>query len=161
MILTAKIIEVNKHPDAMKLKVCIVDTGAEQFQVVCGASNVQVGMITILAQVGSTLPSKTKIEVGELRGVKSHGMLCSAKDLGISNESGIIHLNDSQDLGKDYKELKRETLSSIPWFNFKLIDTHIENNGIISVINHPNDLPSGKVISQSYWDGSQYLYRSF
>lgn len=161
MILTAKITKVQKHPDASKLKVCTVDTGSENFTVVCGASNVEEGMVTVLAQVGSTLPSNTKIEIGELRGVKSHGMLCSAKDLGIANESGIIHLSDDQRLGISYKELDKEALSSIPWFSFKLVDTHIEKDGRIFVINHPKKIPDGKILSQSYWDGSQYLYRSF
>jgi len=162
MILTAKILSTKKHPDASKLKVCTVDTGSEKFEVVCGASNVEINMVTILAQVGSILPSQTKIEIGELRGVKSYGMLCSAKDLNISNESGIIHLDDNQELGVLYTELDKSLLSSIPWFTYKLVDTHVEKkNGIIQVVNAPIKIPEGTVISQSYWDGSKYLYRSF
>ncbi len=161
MIVTAKILEIKKHPDASKLKLCTVDNGSEKFQVVCGASNIQDGMVTILAQVGSTLPSGTKIEIGTLRGEKSYGMLCSAKDLGISNESGIIHLTDTQELGIAYTSLDQDNLSSIPWFTFKLTDTHIEKSGKIIVVNHPDNIPDGKIISKSYWDGSKYLYRSF
>ena len=80
--------EVNKHPDADKLTVCSVDIGGEIVQVVCGAPNVHVGMLTAIARPGVKLPDGTKIKKSKVRGVTSAGMLCSARELGISSDHG-------------------------------------------------------------------------
>lgn len=94
-ITTARITEVSKHPDADKLTVCAVDTGDEIVQVVCGAPNTRVGMLTAIAKPGVRLPDGTKIKKAKVRGVVSSGMLCSAKELGLNNDhSGILDLND-------------------------------------------------------------------
>lgn len=93
---TARVTEVAKHPDADKLTVCTVDTGAETIQVVCGAPNVKAGMLTAIAKPGTRLPDGTKIKKSKVRGVASAGMLCSARELGLSNDhQGLIEL-DSQ-----------------------------------------------------------------
>jgi phenylalanyl-tRNA synthetase beta chain len=93
-ITTARIKEVKCHPDADKLTICEVDTGAEIVQIVCGAPNVRTGMLTALARPGVTLPDGTKIKKAKVRGVISAGMLCSARELGLNNDhDGIIDLD--------------------------------------------------------------------
>jgi phenylalanyl-tRNA synthetase beta chain len=99
-IITARIKEVRKHPDADKLTICEVDTGAETVSVVCGAPNVRVGMLTALAKPGVKLPDGTKIKKAKVRGEVSLGMLCSAKELGLTNDhSGILDLNEQLAIG--------------------------------------------------------------
>ena len=99
-IITARIMEVTKHPDADKLTVCNVDTGKEIIQVVCGAPNVYAGMLTALAKPGIRLPDGTKIKKSKVRGVISSGMLCSALELGLSNDhAGLLELNGQLDAG--------------------------------------------------------------
>jgi phenylalanyl-tRNA synthetase beta chain len=84
---------VAKHPDAEKLSVCRVSTGAEEFQIVCGAPNVRAGMKAPLATLGARLPGGTEIKRAKLRGVESFGMLCSARELGLSEDaSGLFDL---------------------------------------------------------------------
>ncbi|MBM9614900.1 phenylalanine--tRNA ligase subunit beta [Desulfobulbus rhabdoformis] len=93
-ITTARVTEVSKHPDADKLSVCTVDNGEETVQIVCGAPNVHAGMVTALAKPGVKLPDGTKIKKSKMRGVASHGMLCSSRELGIDGDhSGIMELD--------------------------------------------------------------------
>ena len=93
----AKIIKVEKHPNADRLKVCDVDIGGNNFlKVVCGAPNAHKGMLTIYAPPGSIIPKNNmKLEVSKIGGVTSYGMLCSEAELNLSDESqGIISLSD-------------------------------------------------------------------
>jgi len=94
-IITCKVVEVGKHPNADKLSLCKVDTGqGEPVEVVCGAPNVTAGMVTALAQPGVRLPDGTKIKKAKVRGQVSLGMLCSARELGLSEDhSGIMELD--------------------------------------------------------------------
>src|SRR5690606_22831311 len=81
-IVVAHIVEVDKHPDADKLRVCRVDDGSgELLQIVCGAPNAAAGMKVPLAKVGAVLPDGMKIGKAKMRGVESFGMLCSAREL--------------------------------------------------------------------------------
>ena len=92
----AKIIKVEKHPNADKLKVCDVNIGkTETLKVVCGAPNARDGLITIYAPPGATIPkTKFQLKIAKIRGVESRGMLCSESELNLSDESdGIIELN--------------------------------------------------------------------
>lgn len=99
-ITTARVLAVDKHPDADKLTICRVDTGEETIQVVCGAPNVHAGMLTAIAQPGVKLPDGTKIKKSKVRGVASAGMLCSARELGLSNDhSGLLELDDQLGVG--------------------------------------------------------------
>ena len=85
--------EVNKHPNADKLSVCQVDDGESTHQVVCGAPNVRAGLVTAFARVGAVLPENFKIKKAKLRDVESHGMLCSAAELGLGEDhDGILEL---------------------------------------------------------------------
>ena len=92
----AKVIKAEKHPNADKLKLCEISLGNnnEIKKVVCGASNAREGLITIYAPPGSIIPkSKLKLKVVKIRGIESHGMLCSGDELNISdNSEGIIEL---------------------------------------------------------------------
>ena len=100
----AKIIKAEKHPNADKLKVCEVNIGEKEIvKVVCGAPNARDGLVTVYAPPGAIIPkTKFKLKVAKIRGVESHGMLCSESELNISNDSqGIIELkNKENELGK-------------------------------------------------------------
>lgn len=93
-IVVGHVVEVNKHPDADRLNVCKVDAGTgELLQIVCGAPNVSVGIKVPCAMVGAELPpgedgKPFKIKIGKLRGVESYGMLCSARELKLSEDHG-------------------------------------------------------------------------
>ena len=90
-IYTAKIVEVSKHPNADKLTVCKVDTGSNIIQVVCGAPNHKAGDIVALAPAGTKFSDTITITKTKLRGVESEGMLCSERELGLSDDhSGIM-----------------------------------------------------------------------
>jgi len=96
-VVIADILSVEKHPDADKLSVCQIDVGSETIQVVCGAPNVAAGQKVPLALVGAEL-GEFKIKPVKLRGIKSHGMICSERELGISDSHDGIMVFD-QDAG--------------------------------------------------------------
>jgi phenylalanyl-tRNA synthetase beta chain len=89
-----RVLERKQHPDADRLSLCSVDVGqAEALDIVCGAPNVAAGQTVAVALHGATLPDGTKIKRSKIRGVVSNGMICSAKELGLSEESeGILVL---------------------------------------------------------------------
>jgi len=93
-VVAVRILSSEKHPDAEKLSVTVVDRGDGQpLQIVCGAKNYQVGDLVPLAMVGTVLPGGRKIEKARLRGVESSGMLCSARELGLdADASGLLLL---------------------------------------------------------------------
>ncbi|MFT3916328.1 MAG: phenylalanine--tRNA ligase subunit beta [Anaeromyxobacteraceae bacterium] len=93
-VVAARILASEKHPDAEKLSVTKVDAGqGEPLQIVCGAKNYAVGDVVPLATIGTVLPGGTKIEKAKLRGVQSFGMLCSARELGLSQDAaGLLIL---------------------------------------------------------------------
>ncbi len=93
-VVVARVLSSVRHPDAEKLSVTSIDRGDGQpLQVVCGAKNYAVGDLVPLATVGATLPGGTKIGKAKLRGVESSGMLCSARELGLSEDaSGLLIL---------------------------------------------------------------------
>ena len=90
---TAKVLSVEAHPNADKLHLCEVAVGDDTLSIVCGAPNVRKDLITAIALVGTVMPDGTKIKASKVRGVKSHGMLCSEKELGLSDShEGIMEL---------------------------------------------------------------------
>ncbi|NVK31742.1 MAG: phenylalanine--tRNA ligase subunit beta [Gammaproteobacteria bacterium] len=100
-IVVAKIVSFEPHPDASKLNVCQVDNGNGLHQVVCGAPNVSAGLVVPMATVGTTMPNGMQIKSAKLRGVESNGMLCSASELGLSEDhSGLMPLDPSLPLGQ-------------------------------------------------------------
>ena len=104
-VVVAHVISVDRHPNADRLTVCQVDDGGGRPQVVCGARNVAAGIKTPLARVGSKLPDGKTIGAAELRGVKSNGMLCSAKELGLGDDvDGLLILDAAAPLGMPVTE---------------------------------------------------------
>ncbi len=92
-VVIADVLDCQRHPDADKLSVCRVSAGGEALQVVCGAANVRTGLRVALATVGARLPGGLEIKRARLRGVESHGMLCSARELGLGEgDEGILEL---------------------------------------------------------------------
>src|SRR5581483_7152191 len=108
-VVTAKVLVVEKHPNADRLTVCRVDAGKELLTVVCGAPNVRAGMNVPLARPGARLPGKDgtplEIKVATMRGVESQGMLCSAGELGLSQDrSGLLELSAEAPVGRDLRD---------------------------------------------------------
>ena len=100
-VVIAEVAEVSKHPDADKLSLCKVNDGSgDLVDVVCGAPNVVQGMKTPFAKPGVTLPNGMKLRKAKIRGVVSNGMLCSAVELGLGDESdGIMSLPQNAEVG--------------------------------------------------------------
>ncbi|WP_456456015.1 phenylalanine--tRNA ligase subunit beta [Thermovibrio sp.] len=104
-VVVGKIIEISKHPNADRLKICQVDVGDSVLQIVTGADNVFEGAFVPVALHGAKLPVGVRIKKSKLRGVISNGMLCSEEELGLADSSsGIMILPESLELGKDVKE---------------------------------------------------------
>ncbi|MCX5837172.1 MAG: phenylalanine--tRNA ligase subunit beta, partial [Deltaproteobacteria bacterium] len=98
----ARIISLRPHPQADQLSLCEVATGDAIYPVVCGATNIRVGDIVPLAQVGATLPGGDVIRSARIRGEVSEGMLCSEEELGIGGDAaGIMILPSDLPLGKE------------------------------------------------------------
>jgi phenylalanyl-tRNA synthetase beta chain len=106
-VITAKVESVEKHPDADKLKICQVSTGTgKSLKIVCGAANVRAGLSVALAPVGAVLPGGVTIQASELKGALSEGMLCSAQELGLAEESdGLMELPDDLVLGEALQDV--------------------------------------------------------
>jgi len=105
-VVVAHIVEIAPHPDADKLRVCQVDDGSGQLlQIVCGAPNAAAGLRVPLARVGAELPGGMKIGVAKMRGVQSSGMLCSARELGLSQDhGGLLELPADMVAGTSLRE---------------------------------------------------------
>jgi len=106
-VIVGNVLEVTKHPDADRLRVCAVDCGTgDTINVVCGAPNARAGIKSPLALPGTTLPNGVKLRRSKIRGVESQGMLCSAVELGLGDESdGIIELPADARAGQALGEL--------------------------------------------------------
>ena len=101
-IVLGKVVQKEKHPDADKLSICKVSTGTEEFQVICGAPNVESGQMVPFAFTGAVLPNGMKIKKAKIRGVESYGMICSKEELGLEVKSdGIWPLETDQLPGTD------------------------------------------------------------
>ncbi len=98
---TAKVEDLQNHPDSDHLHVLKVNDGKQTLQIVCGAPNVALGMVGVLAPVGTLIPAfGEKIQVGKIRGVESFGMMCSERELGVGEDhTGIIRLADATPAG--------------------------------------------------------------
>ena len=103
----ARVVEAKQHPNADRLRVCMVDTGdGKPIQVVCGAPNARTGMKGVFAPPGAFIPGKDMtLQVGTIRGVESRGMLVSEFELQISDDhEGIIELPDDAPVGANYAQ---------------------------------------------------------
>ncbi|MFM1989595.1 MAG: Phenylalanine--tRNA ligase beta subunit [Pseudomonadota bacterium] len=105
-VVVGHVLAVERHPNADKLNVCRVDVGAgEPQQIVCGAPNVAAGMKAPCALPGAELPGGMKIGVATMRGVESRGMLCSARELGLSEDhAGLLSLDASLEPGAPLRD---------------------------------------------------------
>jgi len=97
--IVCKIAKSQKHPNADKLKLCDVDIGSGNFvKVVCGAQNARDGLFTVYAPPGTFIPkTNMKLKIAKIRGIESHGMLCSGYELDESSDKeGIVELNKKE-----------------------------------------------------------------
>ena len=111
-IITAKILEISKHPNADKLQLATVDTGKEKLTVVCGAPNIMPGQIIPFAQIGAEVFDSANagaswvVQKAKIRGIESNVMLCSQKELGLGQDhSGIMILAPGTPIGKPLAEI--------------------------------------------------------
>jgi phenylalanyl-tRNA synthetase beta chain len=100
----AKVLTADKHPQADKLQVLTVDAGDGPVQVVCGAANARAGMLGVFGPPGATIPGTgLLLKVAAIRGVESHGMMCSVRELELGDEhDGIIELAADAPVGADF-----------------------------------------------------------
>lgn len=99
-VITGKVLEKQKHPDADKLSVCTVSDGENTMSIVCGAANVDAGQIVPLAKIDAELPAGFKIKRSKIRGIESEGMICSEQELGLKESSeGIMVLDENTEIG--------------------------------------------------------------
>ncbi len=93
-----KVKTAEKHPDADKLRVCVVETDEGDKQIICGAPNARAGITVVVAKPGMYIPGiDTTIQVGKIRGIESHGMMCSEREMELSEEhDGIIELSSGK-----------------------------------------------------------------
>jgi phenylalanyl-tRNA synthetase beta chain len=129
-IVVARVIEAARHPNADKLSLCRVDGGAGELKIVCGAPNVRSGMLVALAKVGTTMPNGLVIRKAKIRGEESQGMLCSARELMLSDEhEGILDLGEF---------LKGATLEP-----GKPLDAHLPEPDSVLEVEIPFNRPDG------------------
>ncbi len=120
-VVAGKIMKVEKHPNADALSLCRVDTGREILPVVCGAPNVKEGQTVPLALPGAALTGDMIIEKRGIRGVESFGMLCSERELGLSDDySGIFILPEDVVPGRSIEHL--------PWVSDSVLDINVPPN---------------------------------
>ena len=105
-VVVGEVLSIQQHPDADRLRICQVDVGQEEsLQIVCGASNVRVGLKTPAALCGAVLPGDFNIKKSKLRGVESLGMLCSEKELGLAADAnGLMELSSDAPVGIDIRD---------------------------------------------------------
>ncbi|AWL11833.1 Phenylalanine--tRNA ligase [Saliniradius amylolyticus] len=105
-VVVGEVVECGPHPDADKLQVTKVNAGDEELlDIVCGAPNCRQGLKVVVAKVGAVLPGDFKIKKAKLRGQPSHGMLCSASELGLSEDhDGITELPEDAPIGVDIRD---------------------------------------------------------
>jgi phenylalanyl-tRNA synthetase beta chain len=105
-VVVARILSADRHPDADRLQVCLVDVGGvEPLRIVCGAPNARAGLVTACALVGARLPDLS-IKQAKVRGIDSFGMLCSARELGMAGgNDGIMELPTDATIGIGLREL--------------------------------------------------------
>lgn len=104
-VVVGEITSVENHPESEQLSVCSVSVGNEDHQVVCGAPNVRVGMRSAFARIDATLPNEVRVKHRNFQGIESNGMLCSASELDLGEDStGILELPPSATLGLSLAE---------------------------------------------------------
>ena len=148
-IVVGHITEIAPHPNADKLRVCQVDDGSGTLlQVVCGAPNAAAGLKVPFARLGAELPGNMKIGKVKMRGVESFGMLCSARELGLSQDhAGLLELDSSAQPGQSVRELLDldDTL-----FTLKLTPNRADCLSILGVAREVAALTGAPLIRAAY-----------
>jgi phenylalanyl-tRNA synthetase beta chain len=104
-VVVGKLLEVEKHPNADRLRLTKVDIKSEILSIVCGAPNIEVGQLVPVATIGAILPNGLEIKESEIRGEKSYGMLCAEDELGLGkSHEGILLLDDSAKVGQEFSK---------------------------------------------------------
>ena len=166
MIRVVEVVELTAHPDSSALNICRVGDGQGAIEVVCGAANVRAGMRTILAEAGDRLPSGATLQVVDLRGVKSHGMLWFGQrptGLGRGRDSGPPRGYCARVAGGTGGA--RATLQH-PWHSYRAVDVHYWDmaHRRITVVAAGGSPPQGEglqLISKTYFHRGRYRYRHF
>ena len=134
-----RVTKVTPHPNADRLRLCIVDTGLEQFEVVCGAPNVRSGIKGVFAPIGTYIPGgKFTLEERAIRGVTGQGMLCSERELGLSEDhDSIIELGPEAKIG--------ESFAKVSGFDDPIIEIAVTPNrgDCLGVLGIARDLAAG------------------
>ncbi|MBO7431772.1 MAG: phenylalanine--tRNA ligase subunit beta [Elusimicrobia bacterium] len=115
-VITAKVLDKQKHPNSDHLSICKVNDGTKDYQIVCGAPNVAAGQTVPLSLIGAVLPGNFVIKASKIRGVSSEGMICSKEELGLEEKSdGIMVLDEKTPLGKKLEDVleKQDTILEI------------------------------------------------
>ena len=105
-VYVGRVLAIDPHPDADKVRVCQVDIGEGPTQIICGAWNFDEGVLVPVARPGAVLPGGFEIGSRAIRGVDSHGMICSERELGLGEDhAGILVLDGSPDLGVPFADV--------------------------------------------------------
>ena len=137
-IVVAQVITKDKHPNADKLTVCRVNDGKGERQIVCGAQNFKAGDKVPLIQAGSSLPAKPgeppfTIKVGKIRGVESHGMMCSPQELGLGDAvEGLLILREDARVGQPFAEYLGRTGSDVV-YDLEITPNRPDWNSVIGI----------------------------
>ncbi len=153
-VVVAKVLEIAKHPNADRLNVCQVDAGTGTLlNIVCGAPNVRTGMKVVCAMAGAVLPpgdngKPFEIKVGQLRGVESQGMLCSARELHLSDDhGGLIDLPDDAPVGQNFRDYYQ--LNDLK-FTIKLTPNKADCLSVLGVAREVSALTGAPLKAPSY-----------
>src|ERR1017187_1272464 len=137
-VVVAQVITKDKHPNADKLTVCRVNDGKGERQIVCGAQNFKAGDKVPLVLPGSTLPAKPgeppfTIKVGKIRGVESHGMMCSPQELGLDDlVEGLLILREDAQVGQPFAEYLGRTGSDVV-YDLEITPNRPDLNSVIGI----------------------------
>jgi phenylalanyl-tRNA synthetase beta chain len=137
-VVVAQVLTKDKHPNADKLTVCRVNDGKGERQIVCGAQNFKAGDKVPLILPGSTLPAKPgeapfTIKVGKIRGVESHGMMCSPQELGLGDTvEGLLILREDATVGQPFAEYLGRTGSDVV-YDLEITPNRPDLNSVIGI----------------------------
>src|SRR4051794_138657 len=137
-IVVAQVLQKDRHPNADKLWLCRVADGQGERQIVCGAQNFNVGDKVPLILPGSSLPAKPgeqpfTIKVGKIRGVESHGMMCSPQELGLPDQvDGLLLLKPEAKVGQPFAEYLGRTGSDVV-YDLEVTPNRPDLNSVIGI----------------------------
>ena len=149
-VVVARVVTRDRHPNADKLSICRVDDGKGERQVVCGAQNFQAGDKVPLVLPGATLPARAgeaplTIKVGKIRGVESHGMLCSPQELGLPNEvDGLLILPADAPVGTPFAQYLGKSGSDVV-YDLEITPNRPDLNSLIGIAREISAITGGEL----------------